>query len=341
MKQKLDNIRVIFIVSRGRSGSTLLQSIIDAHPNICAPIESKFVLHLKTKYQDISNWNNKIVSSFIKDIYTNRKFRLFWNVTPQELETLFKKYHISNFADACKVIYLSHQSMFPKEEIKLIVDKNPLHSIFISQILEVFPGANFIHLIRDPRASSYSHIKALLQTSVSPLAADWSLLNMRIELAKMKFSHLFYTIKYEDLTRIPEEKLIQLFSFINISFNPNLLNANKTIKQKIQANRYLSLPHHTNIAQPIYTKMIDLWKEKLTKKEIEIINLICEPQLIKYKYSYSKPSYSLKNKVMIKLSKKRALFTEWMLQLMFNMPFIFRVLLFRLVSALRDKRYKN
>ena len=341
MKQNLDNIRITFLVSRGRSGSTLLQSILDAHPNICAPIESKFVLHLYTKYNKITNWDNKITNSFIADIYTNRKFRLFWNVQQKELEILFSRYEINSFSDACKVVYLSHQSMFPKEEIKLVVDKNPLYSAFIPVLLKIFPNANFIHLIRDPRASTYSHVKALIQKNIPQTAYDWRLLNEKTEETKIELPHLFHTIKYEELTSQPSEKLKSLFEFINISFIPELLNANKIIKEKIETSKYLSLNHHTNISEPIYTTTVSEWKSKLTRKEIETINAICEQQLIKYKYPYKKPNNTFNNQLIFNYGKWRSIFTHWLLRSMFKSPFIFRVMLYRIISLLRDYKYKD
>lgn len=341
MKKSLNHIQIVFIVSRGRSGSTLLQSVLDAHPNICAPIESKFVLHLYTRYGDIINWNTKIISSFIKDIYTNRKFRLFWNVTPSELTTLFNNYHINNFSDACKVIYLSHHSMFPKENIKLIVDKNPLHSRFIPALFAIFPSAKFIHLIRDPRAATYSHFKTLMQKNIPQLAFEWRLLNEKIEIVKKNLPHYFYTIKYEDLVTHPQNEFNQLFDFINLPFIPQLLDANTTIKQNYQSNKYLSQSHHSDITKPITNSKINAWKNNLTKKEINIINIICEQQLINYHYPYEKISYSTNYKLLTKYGLFRSKLKNWLLDIMFKSTFLFRVFLYNIVSLLRDKKFKN
>ena len=155
-KKNLHHIQLVFLVSRGRSGSTMLQNILDAHPNICAPLESKFVLHLKSKYKNISHWNNKTINQFITDLYTNRKIRLFWNIDKKNLYDLFSQYKIESFADACKIIYLSFPSVHTKNNVTVIIDKNPAHSRFIYELYTVFPNAKFIHLVRDPRATTNS-----------------------------------------------------------------------------------------------------------------------------------------------------------------------------------------
>jgi len=341
MKLSLNHIHLVFIVSRGRSGSTLMQSILDAHPNIYAPVESKFVLHLNAKYNDVNNWNETIITSFIKDIYTNRKFRLFWNVTQNELMVLFNKYQINTFSDACKIIYLSHHSMFPKEEIKLIVDKNPLHSRFILELLKIFPNAKFIHLIRDPRAATYSHFKTLMQKDIPQLAFEWRLLNEKIETIKKDIPSLFHTLTYENLVTSPQDEFKKIFDFIKLPFLPELLNANNTIKEHYKSNKYLSQSHHKNITTPITNSNIDLWKSKLSPKEVEIINIICEEQLIKYLYTYTKPNYTFRYKITLKYGAARANLKNWLLHIMFEAPFIFRVFLYRIVSVLMDKKFKN
>jgi len=340
LSKQLDHIKIIFLVSRGRSGSTLIQSILDAHPNICAPIESKFLLHLATKYQKITNWNDQKINQFIKDLYTNRKFRLFWNVNRTYIRNLFKDYHIDSFASACKVVYLSHQSMFEKKEVRLIVDKNPLHSIFIPNILKIFPEAKFIHLIRDPRAATHSHIVALTQKNISQLAHEWLILNQEIEKLKHKTPANFHTITYEALVSTPKEYFKQLFQFLGLPFNDSILDAHQTIKQKYKTSKYLSLAHHHGITNPISKGKIDEWKNKISAADTNLINLICEPLMANYNYSFVSPNYSFSNKITISYGRYRARLKNWLLKRMFNWPLEIRAQLYNCVSLLLDNKFK-
>ncbi len=341
MKKTLKNIPITFLVSRGRSGSTLIQSILDAHPNICAPLESKFVLHLRTKYEKIDNWNENVINQFIKDLYTNRKFRLFWNITPKELRSKMNDYEINQFSDACKVVYLCHHSFFKKDEIKLIVDKNPLHSRFSDILLNIFPEAKFLHLIRDPRAVTYSHIKSLKQRNASNLAYEWRLLNERIEQVKLKYSHLFHTFKYEDFTLNPEKEARNIFSFINLPFFPEILDANKTLNKNYKSSTYLSLPQHKSITTPINNNKNKAWEDNLKNDEINLINIICEKQLKKYGYESDVTTEGIISQLIVLKAKWRSKFKNFILKHMFNLPFGIRALLYNSVSLIKDKQYKN
>lgn len=341
MKKSLADIQMIFLVSRGRSGSTLLQSILDAHPNICAPIESKFVLHLRSRYQKISNWNEKVIEQFIKDIYTNRKFRLFWKVSAEELRTKFNEYEINHFQDACKVVYLCHHSFFDKKDIQIIVDKNPLHSRFSDYLLDVFPEARFIHLIRDPRAVTYSHIKSLKQKNAANLAFDWRLLNECIEKVKILHPTLFHTIKYEDFTSQPKEEGQRLFDFIGLLFQPEMLDASNTLKNNYQSSTYLSLPQHKSITSPINPSKNEAWKKNLTVKQINLINSCCKNLLITYQYEFTTPTENFLTSLILFKSKLKSKFIHNILKILFHLPFSVRVLLYNAVSMVKDKQYKD
>ena len=340
MKKSVTHIPIVFLVCRGRSGSTLLQNIFDSHPNICAPLESKFILHLKTKYYQITNWNEKTISSLIKDLYTNRKFRLFWNVSPLELRELFNEYNVTNFSDACKIIHLSHPSKFEKKEINLIIDKNPIHSKFIPELLALFPSAKFIHLIRDPRASSYSHVKWLLQKNIAYAAYGWNILNTKTEKIKLRLPEIFFTIKYENLVTTPQEELIKLFNFLQLSFNKELLDARNSKKVKSD-NKYLSLDQHDQISSPINDKNLIRWKTKLNNTDQGIINVICQKLMHKYEYPFQLEPLSLKSHLKIKLAYLRSKIIHWIPKILFQCPFWFRSFLFNLVSLVKDKKYKN
>ena len=337
MKRKLDDIRMAFIVSRGRSGSTLVQSILDAHPNICAPIEAKFVLHLATRYKKTTDWNNREIERFINDLYTNRKFRLFWGVSRKELSLLFERYEVSSFKDACKVVYLSHHSMFEKKAIGLVVDKNPLYSIFIPSILSVFPEARFVHLIRDARAATYSHLASLRQKNIPQLAQEWKILNKAIEHQKLNGLNC-YTLQYEKLAHNPETEFDGLFKFLEIPFTTDLLDAHKTIKEKIANNKYLALKHHQGIGHAIHVDQISSWETELSKKDVVLINSTCQELLVEYNYPIKTKGTG--SALLIYFGGFRAKLKNFLLRRMFALPFTLRSWIYNLASLMLDKKFK-
>src|SRR5690554_7919810 len=76
---------IAFLVAKDRSGTTLLQTMLDSHPNICAPLESRFVLHLKNKYHSKTIWNKSLKTQFVKNLFKEQKMVLFWELDQDAL----------------------------------------------------------------------------------------------------------------------------------------------------------------------------------------------------------------------------------------------------------------
>ena len=71
------DLPIVFILGKGRSGTTLLQTMLDAHPNTIAPIESRFVVHFKNRYGQVTKWTSDRKSAFIQDVLEEQKIKFF------------------------------------------------------------------------------------------------------------------------------------------------------------------------------------------------------------------------------------------------------------------------
>lgn len=58
-----------FILSTGKSGSTLLSSMLNMHTNIISTIEEPFAYNLYPKYKGVTDWNEKIITEFCSDFF--------------------------------------------------------------------------------------------------------------------------------------------------------------------------------------------------------------------------------------------------------------------------------
>lgn len=337
MKADLANIKMAFIVCMGRSGSTMLQHLFDAHSQIVSPIESKFVLHLRTKYKNIKTWDAVMIDQFIKDLYTDRKFRLFWNVAKEDLRTLFDHYAVHSFADACKVVYLSHPSISEKNDVRLIVDKNPAHSFFTPRLLEVFPDAQIIHLVRDPRAVICSQLRSLHKKSVYVLSQQWNFMNGCIVKDSGDRS---LVIHYETLVSEPEKILKMLLECHGIHFEEEMLHQQEKVKERAKTNSFLSLEHHLNVGNPVNTRSVEKWKSELTSSEIEVIGATCKNLAEELGYPLEQVKLSFTQQVLLTYGHLRMIMRRAIVGRLFKLPFWVRKPIYNTVSFFFDRRYK-
>ncbi|HET8837871.1 MAG TPA: sulfotransferase [Flavobacteriaceae bacterium] len=334
-------IEMVFVVCSGRSGSTLLQSMFDAHPNICAPIESKFVLHLVGKYGENQNWDEETISSYCTDLYSNRKFRLFWKIQKNTLLKAFSNYSVKSFEDACKVVYLSFPSFFNKGKIQIIVDKNPLHIRFMDKLSTIFPNAKFIHLIRDPRAVYNSRREAFNEKSAFLHANRWNLENSLALNFQKENPQKYYRMFYEKLILNPEETLKGTTDFMNVSFNENMLSGHKRFKERIAENKYLNLVHHRNIAKPVMSENIEKWRIEVDPKNIRIIEAITFDLAYSLRYFKEKPQLSVFEGWKNKMGNAQLHLRYSFFNILFDLPFFWRRNMYNFVSLFFDRKYKE
>ena len=280
--EEINNIPFVFIVGRGRSGTTLLQNIIDSNENAVLARESKIIIHLKNKYFGVEKFDEQTIDELIADLYKDNFFNFFWEVDQEKLTKELKSYPTNQltFSIVCKIIYLHYTSFFNKKSIKIIGDKNPAYAVFIPELLEVFPDAKFIHLVRDYRDNVVSNSKAFGEKSFGYLAYGWLIFNKKIEEANYKYPNKFYTLRYEDLVSSPKEKAIEICDFLNLEFSNEMLSFFSRMN-----DLPITLPkNHLNLLKPINTSQVGKYKNELNNNQIELIDFICGDFAEKYDY---------------------------------------------------------
>jgi hypothetical protein len=285
--EEIRQIPFVFILGRGRSGTTLMQTMLDANENVVLPIESRLIVHLKQKYFNIKVWTSDLLDEFITDLYKDKKFARYWSVDPIILRKSIDRLPIDtlDFPLLCKIVYLNYPSPFKKGKVILLGDKNPIYSIFIKELVQVFPDAKFIHLVRDYRDNIASNKKVFKRQSIAQLALGWRAYNIFIESFKKRLSNNFYTLKYEDLVSQPEVYVPQICKFLGLTFNPGMLGFYETI-QKVSEEKYVAEIEmiHPNILKPVNTAQVHKWKKELKKEDIELADHLAGNYARKYGY---------------------------------------------------------
>ncbi len=265
-----------FIIGRARSGTTLLRTLFDAHPNVMIPIESPVIMHMNRKYGKISYWSKERINSFYDDLLKVKDFDK-WEIDKKRLKAeLLKLKGQTCYKKIIETVYLNSPSIFDKKAIVMLGDKNPIYSISIKNLFRLYPEAKYIHLKRDHRAHIVSMLKAGLYASdIVALAYRWRYSARLISKLKRKHPDAFYTIRYEDLVKDSENHLKAICSFLCLPYEPSVLKFyEKTqLVEKMDTEGKIE-HHHQRIFKPIDASRIDSWKEELTSEQIEMADMV-------------------------------------------------------------------
>lgn len=185
--------RLIFLVGAPRSGTTWLQLLLSATPEIATVNETQLF-----------------------SVYTRSLF-LGW----QQNADLLRKHGFHDFLSPDEwlaatrgfIEVLFSKMLERKPTATIVLEKTPAHVRYWREILSIFPDAHFIHLIRDPRAVVASLIAAN-RTWAKDWASPRTLDNCATwiddvtagrEIAKATPNYL--EVRYEDLIRNGPETL--------------------------------------------------------------------------------------------------------------------------------------
>jgi hypothetical protein len=268
---------MFFVLGRPRSGTTLLRTLFDAHPNVAIPVECAFIMNTAPKYRDITFWTPEIILDFFSDIQKHIKFDT-WNIDLDKLRTdLLAAQGENTFQTICKLVYYSHISLFPKEDIRWIGDKNPVYATYVPLLLSLFPDAKFIHLTRDPRDNIISLKNVDFEGPFTALLAyRWQHSARKLFYIKKKRPNQFYTIRYEDLVREPQRFYREMCDFLSLPYYDHVFEFYK--KQDEAMKKFDTekiMKYHKSLFSPINTKKVDLWKTELPELDIRICEFVC------------------------------------------------------------------
>ncbi len=180
---------MFFIIGRPRSGTTLLRVLFEAHPHVLIPPESPFIISLYKKYGKVTSWDEPIIHEFCEDLFRQRYFDK-WLIDKDVLvKNLLEAKGENTFQDMVRKVCLSYISVFDKEDIRLIGDKNPAYSLFIDRIHKLFPEAKIIHITRDYRDNYLSLTKVNFEVPIVPLVVyRWKFAYRRVQKLKKTLS---------------------------------------------------------------------------------------------------------------------------------------------------------
>ncbi len=289
--------KLLFLLGRGRSGTTLLSRLLDQHSGICFPPEGFLVRNLYPKYARLEP-DAGHVDMFLEDLFSERRIGS-WGL-PENLLRDRLMSHKGNlyFQEILETIYciLCEQQKKPFEQVHWLGDKNPHYALFPGWFCKHFPQARFVYLHRDYRdnVNSYKQVP-FDSSSTGVLAARWALYNRRLMATEEAYPERFFRLSYEGLVRHTHRTLSELLRWLDLDD----LDSLPATQGKVDGFFGEGNPWHERINQPVDTKRMEAWREELDESEIRVIEAICkgtgqklgyQPEPVKLPTSLAVPS---------------------------------------------------
>ncbi len=205
-----------FVVGVGRSGTTLLRLMLDAHPQLAIGPETQFVPDLLDADDPVER------------IMTARTWADF-GLDPDEFARRAADQDLAGVLRAFYSLYAESQGK-PRWG-----EKTPGYVKSMDAIAGVLAEARFVHLIRDGRDVALSR-RARGMGADKPMAKTANLWRRRIEDARDQARGLegrYIELRYEDLVADPEPQLRRICELIELDFDPAMLRHDKGADERL------------------------------------------------------------------------------------------------------------
>ena len=281
-----DREQPFFIVSAGRSGSTLMASLLGQHSEISMPTE-QFVLAQSIVKFNLFNWMQwEDCSALICTEFIRSKGSQAWSLDAQQLIDQVHAFPKAkrNLWNLLDHIYRSY-GVVRKAPKRIWGDKTPGNHEHIDIIRSVFPKAKYLFLIRDGRDVVNSYLKKA-DESDDPLfgVEEWNRSIEKMDGIRKKLSyHQLMDLRYEDLVADAKACFSSVCSFLELAYEPIHERSGKRYLEEMGSIGEMESMVHVN--QPINPSSVGKWKNELDPKVLEQVEHLIKKGLERFGYS--------------------------------------------------------
>jgi len=251
----------IFVVGFPRSGTTLLEQVLDAHPGLQSMDENPFFNRLAGI---LGNHDRRILD----DLSVLRQF---------DADELRKRYHA-----------MVDERIRRNWDARL-VDKNPLNMHWLPIMYRLFPEARFILAVRHPcdvllscyMQSFRSSALAAACGSLERLAYGY-VETMQRWLEEVEILRPSVMVsRYEDLVDDFPQQVSRIAGFLELDDTSSMLG----FDQHARSKTYIATPSYSQVIEPVNRKAVGRWQKY--RQQFEPLLPILEPMLRHWGYDTS------------------------------------------------------
>lgn len=274
-----------FVCGVTRSGTTLIRLMLDSHPEVAIPGETHWVPKM-IKAQE----RGKHTGDELADLIVDHKRWGDFHLDSEQLRERYRALDPVTAADAIRAFYALYAEREGKSRYG---DKTPGYVKEMRRIQRVLPEARFVHIIRDGRDVSLSHMR--MNWGPETYAESARLWRNRIRKARKMAPSIdhYMEVHFEELVADTEGVLRRVCDFIELEFDPVMLDYHERAEGRL-AEKARELPRKNRPNQPAEARLeshrlakepprsdrINMWRERMSEAELAEYEAIAGDMLV-------------------------------------------------------------
>lgn len=231
--------KIILVGGMSRSGTTLLTTVLDAHPEIACGAEllppeypslsamlEKLDSSLKSTDEDFSMVGRYLRQQGDRDLglFLVRCYRA--GLTHQEVRQAFSRlaHDITGPIDSlAKRLYVAQAAMQLRSRREGAITYGFKYTSSATDVAQSYlPNSILLCIIRDPRDVVLSHQKRGFDRTVEKICETWNVYTEKYRQFMKEHPEKCCVIRYEDLVRQPRRTLMKVFSILPVDLHPDV-----------------------------------------------------------------------------------------------------------------------
>ena len=232
--------RIALLAGYPRSGTTLLEQVLDAHPDVTAAEETDVFINESLPILQ----PGKLVDTPI--------IPMLLTATTSKLQSARAAY-----------FQVMEKTLERPVEDRLLIDKNPFLTSLIPAFLRVFPEARYLVALRDPRdvlLSRFLMPQPLVPHTTPFLTLEGTAENYAVTMGLWRHVSSilpapWLEVRYEDMVEDLESVARKTLEFLGVPWNAKVLGFDEHASKKMVRS-----PTYADVTQPLYTRARGRWR---------------------------------------------------------------------------------
>lgn len=263
--------RPLLIGACPRSGTTLLRGILDNHPDLAVVGETNFIFWLVRHRAEWGNLrkeaNRRRLAEWLFD-GEGRGQKRIQGSTPRDEAVQRMVDGGTTLGSMFRAIFQMYADRRGKPRWG---DKRPGYAGFIELMFGLYPDAQFVNLVRDPRGAVASQLPLGWDEPGTELAssfATWETSIRRVDehAAKLRPDQLI-DVRFEDLVRDPADEIRKICDWATLPADDEVIDQMVTDRRKGSFRE----GWHDRLNEEIDTTPITSWRDRLEPHQLAFV----------------------------------------------------------------------
>ncbi|TWT52641.1 Sulfotransferase domain protein [Rubripirellula amarantea] len=259
--------RPVFVVGVPRSGTTVMSTLLSSSPTICIAPEIWFFNYWMQKYDFLDLSDRNSYTFFVDQFLASKRFR-YLELDAQPIRDQLINSDVQSFQSVFSTVLTHYADKFAKSRVG---EKTPGQFQSIEKIIELYPDAKIVCMVRDPYAVAASTINSEFGSNhVLDSAIRWKRYS-RI-LSERSHENCICIVRYEDLVLQFEREIPRVATFLDIELDPAIAKTSRDGNYAVgDRGEGWAKDHFQKAFNALNPQSIDKWKTHLSLEQKRVI----------------------------------------------------------------------